>query len=386
MYQNFKKAILSVCFLSMIGFLCAVSNVYSSSITDNFNEQQAKINADFKGSKAKQNKQFKHLQQAYLKQLNEAKKSLAPKWDDPTLTSKHVWVEYSNSDNIRRSVDYKTGEISIEILGDNISKAKINQVVSNQLLSLKKESTNNATQKDKVITASDKKIAKKIPTTQKMMPALNIKSLKQQAKVSTSLQKNGQKLTKITMRNTKNHIVKRGDTYLPLVFKNAKKWHVEPSLILAIMYTESHFNPLAQSHIPAYGLMQVVPTSAGRDVTSFYMGGERILRSGELFDPTFNINVGTAYLNILESKYLKRVSNKETRMYLAIAAYNGGIGAVAKHFSGKSSLSALAVSVNRLTPEQVYESLKYKFPAKETTDYLVRVSQKEEYYRSRIVK
>jgi membrane-bound lytic murein transglycosylase C len=384
-----KKVISNVYHLLVITFFICVGYLYCSpvnaSTTDEFDALQARMNAEFNQYKSKQANQFKALQKNYLTQLNRAKKLLSPKWDDPLLTSKNIWVEYSDSDDVRRRVDYKTGEIAVEILGDNLSKAEINQVVEKQLILLKNETTMNAAQKDKVISSSDKKLATQIPNSQKMLPNLDISALKKQLKISSFHQKNGQKITMITMKNTKKYIVKKGDSYLPAVLKIAKKWNVEPSLILAIMYTESHFNPLAQSHVPAYGLMQVVPTSAGRDVTRFYMGGEKVLKAGELFDPEFNINVGTAYLNILQAKYLKKVKNPQARVYLAIAAYNGGIGAVAKHFSGKASLIALANSVNKLSPEQVYHSLETRFPAKETRDYLTHVTGRQQYYRNYLI-
>ncbi|VFS53132.1 Endo-type membrane-bound lytic murein transglycosylase A precursor [Budvicia aquatica] len=63
-----------------------------------------------------------------------------------------------------------------------------------------------------------------------------------------------------------NHLDKRAHKYLPLVRKAALKYKVEESLILAIMQTESSFNPYAVSRSDAMGLMQVMQHTAGKDV------------------------------------------------------------------------------------------------------------------------
>ena len=65
----------------------------------------------------------------------------------------------------------------------------------------------------------------------------------------------------------------------------ARRYNLEPELIYAIIETESSFNPYAVSHANAYGLMQVVASTAGRDVF------ERVRKipgqptSQQLFDP-----------------------------------------------------------------------------------------------------
>ncbi|MCS5932560.1 transglycosylase SLT domain-containing protein [Klebsiella pneumoniae subsp. pneumoniae] len=56
--------------------------------------------------------------------------------------------------------------------------------------------------------------------------------------------------------------------HLGMVRQASRKYGVDESLILAIMQTESSFNPYAVSHADAMGLMQVVQHSAGRDVSA----------------------------------------------------------------------------------------------------------------------
>lgn len=87
-----------------------------------------------------------------------------------------------------------------------------------------------------------------------------------------------------------------------MVRKASEKYGVDESLILAIMQTESSFNPYAVSGSDALGLMQVVQHTAGKDV--FQMRGKWGTPSRSyLFDPENNIDTGTAYLAILQNNY-----------------------------------------------------------------------------------
>ncbi len=107
----------------------------------------------------------------------------------------------------------------------------------------------------------------------------------------------------ITIPMVPNHLDKRAHKYLPMVRKAAEEYGVDASLILAIMQTESSFNPYAVSHADALGLMQVVQHTAGVDV--FRMKGKWGKPSRSyLLDPENNIDAGTAYLSILQKSYL----------------------------------------------------------------------------------
>ncbi len=70
---------------------------------------------------------------------------------------------------------------------------------------------------------------------------------------------------------------------------------MEYPLALAIIHIKSSFNPMAVSYIPAYGLMQIVPQTAGRDVTKNLFGKPMILTPSYLFNKKNNINIGTGY-------------------------------------------------------------------------------------------
>ncbi|MGR5145494.1 transglycosylase SLT domain-containing protein [Photobacterium alginatilyticum] len=347
--------------------------------TDSFSARKASMLSSFSESKQASIDAFENSKAQYLAKFNEVKKELSEKWDTPQLTNKTTWVQYSQNNDIKRSVNFETGEITVEVVGNNLTEKEISAVVNNQLSELKTETTAQAYNRDPVLAGAT---PSRITANEKVLPDVNVNELTRTAKTSSFKQSNGLQLTKVSMSYPTDRIAKKAMTYMPTVLKNASKWEVDPDLILAIMHTESHFNPMAQSHIPAYGLMQVVPTSAGRDVTKRYLGKEKLLPPEVLFKPDFNIDIGTAYLNVLQAHYLRKVNDPTIRTYLAISAYNGGIGAVAKHFTGKGSLSRLADKVNTLQPDDVYQSLVNDFPYKETRNYLKKVHTKQTYYKN----
>lgn len=89
------------------------------------------------------------------------------------------------------------------------------------------------------------------------------------------------------------------------------KYNVDPSLVRAVVDTESSFNPKAVSPAGAAGLMQLMPATANRFGVK------------NRFDPHQNINGGVQYLSFLLHLFGKPK--------LAVAAYNAGENAVTKY-------------------------------------------------------
>ncbi|MCJ8320288.1 MAG: transglycosylase SLT domain-containing protein [Colwellia sp.] len=197
----------------------------------------------------------------------------------------------------------------------------------------------------------------------------------------------------LTQKNIKTYKISlhrdrfnKAKEFLDIVEKNANKWQVSRPMILAIIETESHFNPLAKSYVPAYGLMQIVPSTAGSDVNNKLFGLTNKPTPQLLYSSADNIKYGSAYLHILLTRYLKEIENPTSRLYCAIASYNTGIGNLAKAFNGgkRGRLKAIE-KINSLTPEQVYQVIK-KRTHSETQRYLDKVLKSKQYFSDQEVK
>jgi membrane-bound lytic murein transglycosylase C len=150
--------------------------------------------------------------------------------------------------------------------------------------------------------------------------------------------------------------------------------------VFAIVHTESYFNPLAKSPANAYGLMQVVPTSGGRDAYRRVHGKDGVPTAEYLFTPNKNVELGTAYMVILASNYFKGVDDEKTREYLTICAYNTGAGNVAKAYNGTFNIRKAIPDINKKSAEENYSHLIKNLPYKETQDYLKKVSDRKKMY------
>ncbi|WP_111980186.1 murein transglycosylase domain-containing protein [Algibacillus agarilyticus] len=235
---------------------------------------------------------------------------------------------------------------------------------------------------------SDAKIAKEQKQIQKETEQ-RIKKLKQTAQALTT-DKNkrdalaNKKITTFTVPLANKNQLTKAKPFIEPVLSEAKRWDLTPSLMLAIMHTESHFNPKAESHIPAYGLMQVVPRSAGVDVNRFLFKQDKPMLAATLFEPDKNIEAGVAYMHILNSRYLRKIENPLSRMYCMIAAYNTGSGNVAKTFNkdGSRNINRAAKIINQLSPEDVYAKLLSNLPYDETRNYVKKVTKRQNLYTS----
>ena len=192
----------------------------------------------------------------------------------------------------------------------------------------------------------------------------------------------GENIFSVKIKLPPKRILIKAKKYKPLAEKHAKKYKLSKALILAIIHTESSFNPLARSPIPAYGLMQIVPQTAGKDATRIIYGRPVLLSPSYLYNDRKNILVGSTYLYLLYHKYLKYIKDPISRLYCTIAAYNTGAGNVARAFTGTTNLRKAIRIINRMSPGQVYITLLRRLPYDETKHYLKKVSKRIRIYQN----
>lgn len=87
-------------------------------------------------------------------------------------------------------------------------------------------------------------------------------------------------------------------------------------LIASVIYHESRFNPEAESWAGAYGLMQIMPSTA------------RSLGVDNFEQPTQNIKAGVLLLDWLDDQLSESVPDSTERIKFVLASYNVGLGHV----------------------------------------------------------
>jgi len=98
----------------------------------------------------------------------------------------------------------------------------------------------------------------------------------------------------------------------------ARKYHLDPAMVAAVIYKESRFKDDARSGAGAVGLMQLLPETAKG--IAIHTGGVRFDPQRDLLNPDLNVRYGCWYLRHLMDKYDRFANGRD----LALAAYNAG--------------------------------------------------------------
>ncbi len=422
--------------IAMVALACAVSisaAAQSREDLEKFKQQQQvgmQQTADqFKQYADQRLEEYLNYEKQLKAEYEAFKKEVMEKWGDKTMieSSQKKWVEYGKDKSSRTTVDFENGNVTIEVLADpQDDEKKIQQkleeavgglinskgktvdfdskviptkplsdepILKDQIdfskyssLNLKrKEGQKNkggSSMADKSRKEQERKQQEQqlVKQQEQQAPKAVVKEEKPVVKPVRTVE-GEKKIVKIEMKLVEDHIPKRAEKFKGIIKTHSNKFSVDEPLIYAIMEQESAFNPAAKSYVPAYGLMQLVPKSGGRDAYNYVHKQDKIPSADYLYNPENNIQLGTGYLQLLMTRYFAGVTDPQCRMLCAIAAYNTGAGNVSRAFTGNTNIKKAIPHINKMNYTQLYNHLKSKLPHAETRDYVQKVTSKMEKYK-----
>lgn len=277
-------------------------------------------------------------------------------------------VEYSEDLQSRTDVNLETGEVKVEVLA---SLGESLDVVSRKLKAAVKEFVELKLDVDDYGLSEDASVQEVIERI--------LETVKKESEI-VETDEGEKQIVRLNVQLAENHISTRAAEFKDIIHTNSQRFSIDEPLIYAVIEQESAFNPRARSSAPAYGLMQLVPRSGGREAFRHVHGRDLIPLPLYLYLPENNVELGTGYLHKLMTVTFAGVKNEDSRMLCAIAAYNTGPGNVSKAITGNTSVSKAIPLINAMTYEKLYDRLRKKLPYAETRDYIQSVISKREKY------
>ncbi len=144
--------------------------------------------------------------------------------------------------------------------------------------------------------------------------------------------------------------------YIDEIDINSQRFNIDKYLVMGVISAESRFDKNAHSHKGAMGAMQVKEDTAKWCNETFDLNVD----TNNLYDPMVNITVGCAYLEYLIDMF-------DGDIYVALAAYNAGLG-----------------NVNKWLDDKKYSSdgkTLHTIPFEETDDYVKKVLKRRDIYK-----
>jgi peptidoglycan lytic transglycosylase C len=297
------------------------------------------------------------------------------------LPTRTRYVKYTQNYRSRAVVDFDTGEITVETVDRKEPRASLRSAIVTTLLTPDDpRAVDLYSDKSIALTSAEQPYLLGLVLDQEGRP---VDSPARAERFADYLLQTKSATRKVELRggvaqalfvkfrmtpNFENDLAKK---YRPLIVRYAAQNNLSPSLVFAIIRTESNFNPFAVSPAPAYGMMQLVPASGGRAAYRRVTGRDEMPTREFLFDAANNIRLGTAYLGLLFQDRLDVVANPVSREYCVISAYNTGTGNVLRAFAADQA--AAVNRINGMQPPAVYDRLRRHLPHQETRRYLAKV-------------
>jgi len=385
--------------MKIVFLMLLLINLLHSGESTSAQEGMANIRAEFEAMKKAQNSQFQTYKQQQKIAYNAYKNELKKFWNKPELSTQKEWVSYSDDKKSRSKVDFEKNIVVVEVIAKNseVAQAKLLDRIAYVVSKNTKEVVESDELQKKLASLkvpqeiiTSRVDAKPILSTllfdsKPSEKELNIyarKALSQNKLELTPSKYGDENVYKLTIALPEDATLKRAHVYKDEIIKNANRFDISVSLVFAIMQTESNFNPFARSYIPAFGLMQIVPHSAGKDVYRYLYKKDGMPSSSYLYNSTNNIEMGTSYLYILYYRYLRKIKDPQSRLYCTIAAYNTGAGNIAWAFTRRHSMNRAASKINAMSSDEVYAHLLKNLKYDEPKHYLKRVRKRMSTYKN----
>jgi membrane-bound lytic murein transglycosylase C len=291
------------------------------------------------------------------------------KWQEFNRSTSIKWVEYNQSRDAVSMVDFEKGTVVFEVIvkdGEPMALENVKEKIAKQAEKIfwKQDLAGKTTMGNQI--ASSKGYVVNPDNLNRYLKEEVLPEIKPDPLPYKSKDKTKRRKYTARVGMVKNHIKIRAEKYMPIVEKNAKRFNIDPELVMATIHTESHFNPNARSAVNAIGMMQIMPRFAGREAYKSIYGEDKIITTEYLLDPENNIELGCAYLKILMYRYFKNVDGETKKKYVTICGYNCGPTFMRRKIINKHNLSVM-------NDKEVYDLLKLKTP-QETRGYIDKVT------------
>lgn len=361
-------------FLAALSFLLSLVVIYPTIAADE----------DFQAFVKQEKEQFSSFIDEQEKDYAAYQEAVKAKWGEFVGSTKKVWVDYGSEKESRTQVNFESGKISLEVLIPKDEKDP-RQVATEKIKRQLKRMMSDRWPTGKNPLAGQISVDGKKDLSVEDVDKFVQERLRQKLMISSKLipQKAAppKRVVSVEVQMVPEHLKIRADRYKPIVLQYCKQRNIDPSIVFGVIHTESYFNPMARSHIPAYGLMQLVPASGGRDAYKYVFKEDKKPSAEFLYNPENNINLGVGYLALTKNVYFTGIENPTIAYLLTVAAYNTGAGNVARALTGKTSLKPAIKKANSMTTKDIHIALRKKLPHKETQDYIQRVFGRSKIYR-----
>ena len=339
---------------------------------------QAGDREEFEAYKQKEKADF----HAYTEKMEQERKNyladIKKNFGSADLTTDKTWVNYSKNNKSKVSLDYDKGLVTVEFVADEKSKPERIKEVQ-ELIREKSQAINPFSN---------------VPTLTENVP-LDQLSLKE-AKPKGHGGQEGEKVYSITVPLNNDRQENNEIQIAESVRDMTEKYRVSYDLVMAIIKTESNFNIAAGTKKSSldirnpdvyennpWGLMQVIPRRSGKEGWKRAKKEDRIPTADELLDPRINLEIGVAYLAVLQEKYFDGVKDENNRELVMISAYRDGPEKVYALFSKKGKKDEALAEINRLSPEEATGRIAGKVAGSKVpaAQYVVKVEKERGNYR-----